>query len=56
MINLLGLLIAASMAFYTITYAIHVWRKEKNPFGALALTVLALSVVALPMYILYFRR
>jgi len=56
MINLLGLLIAASVACYTTTYAVHVWRKEMNPFGAMALTILALSVLALPIYILYFKR
>lgn len=56
MLNLLGIIIAAAVALYTLSYAGHVWRKEQNPMGAVALVILALSALALPVYILYFRR
>jgi len=56
MINLMGLAIAAAVAFYTLTYAYHVWRKERNPAGAVAVVLLALAVLALPIYILYVMR
>lgn len=55
MLNYLGLLLAASIAAYTLFYAFYIWREERNPGGALAVAVLALAAAALPVYILFFR-
>ena len=55
MINLVGIFIAALVALYTATYAVHVWRRESNPLGALAVGVLALAALGLPVYLLYMR-
>lgn len=55
-LNLAGILIAALMAVYVLTYAGEVWRKEQNPLGAVAVAFLAIASVVIPIYVLYIRR
>ena len=39
---------------YTVSYALWTW-KDKNRFGALMIILLAVSIIALPVYTIFFR-
>jgi hypothetical protein len=50
----LGMLVALIIAFYTLVFGLETW-KEKNQIGFFALAALSITVVALPLYVLFFR-
>jgi len=39
---------------YTVSYALWTW-KDKNRLGALMIILLAVSIIALPVYTIFFR-
>jgi len=52
-IALIGLLLC--IATYTASFGVWTW-KRKNRFGAFMIFLVAVTVVALPVYILLFRE
>jgi hypothetical protein len=46
--------VALIIAFYTILFAIETYR-GKNPLGFWAILILALTIIALPFYMLFLR-
>jgi hypothetical protein len=52
---IIAVVITLIVAFYTVLYGLEVF-KEKNSGGAVAIMFLALIIVALPVYMLYFAN
>lgn len=50
----LAMLIVSTIAFYTFLYGLEI-KLQKNTPGFLAVSVLAATVIGLPLYLLFFR-
>jgi hypothetical protein len=53
--SVIAVIVTLIVAFYTVIYGLEIFR-EKNPVGAMAVMALALAIVALPVYMLYFAN
>ncbi|MDP4183029.1 MAG: hypothetical protein Q8942_18325 [Bacillota bacterium] len=53
--NLLAFIIIIWVCFYNCTYGVWTW-KNKNKLGAIMIFILGIAIIALPVYVLYFRR
>jgi hypothetical protein len=51
----LTMLLILIVAFYTVLFGIENW-KEKNYRGFLGITLLALTIVLLPFYLIFLRK
>lgn len=51
----IAVIVTLIVAFYTVLYGLEIFQ-EKNIAGAIAVMALALAIVALPVYMLYFAN
>lgn len=49
------LLFMAVCGYHSITYGVHLWKKEHNKLGAFSMIMLAISGTTIPAYFLFIR-
>lgn len=54
-LNVVIFILLACTSLYTASYGVWTWKK-KNKLGAIMVFVVALAVIALPVYMLYIRQ
>jgi hypothetical protein len=52
---IIAVVITLIVAFYTVLYGLEIL-KEQNRVGAVAVMILALAIMVLPVYMLYFAN